>query len=153
MKYKTPVPTRTKTRARLDVALYSLYYKLHDGKPRAIAATRYLRSVGLGTELLEDLRQLGRVTSTGKGRGQRHAWTGAPPDPILGDQVENLRELRAAKKAARRQAETEAPAPCPTAAALVQEARLLDLLTADELLDHRNLIDRLLRDKTQPRLF
>lgn len=156
MKYKTPTPTRTLTRARLDAAVYALYLKLHDGKARPMAATKFIRQAGLGTELLEDLRQLGRLTSTGTGRGQKHAWTGAPPTAELVDQVEHLRELRAHAKAERlrqrqdkQQTKTETVAADPLATALP----LCHDLTTDELLDVRSLVDKLLKLKNQPRLF
>lgn len=154
MKYKTPTPTRTLTRARLDHAVYALYLKLHDGKARPMAATKFIRQAGLGTELLEDLRQLGRLTSTGTGRGQKHAWTGAPPTAELVDQVEHLRELRAHVKAERKRQRQEKQVvaslpivvenPAPTS---------LEEMTTDQLLDVRNKVDQQLKLKNQPRLF
>ena len=176
MRPKTPREKRTLTRARLDAAVYSLYLQFYDGKPRAVAVTKFLKNQAkLGTELLTDLRTLGRLTTTGTGRGSKHAWTGAPPTAELLDAVEDLRELRAARKAERTAARQAAKRSLQQAREILQPKaapaapdsdapddgwRRLDYALSltdnvDLLLDFRNRVDRRLRQvrPTPPTLF
>lgn len=154
---KTKNPARTLTRARYDVAVYSTYLWLHDGKARQNATARF-RALHVDPNLLHDLRRLGAITSEGQRVGQKHRWTGAPPTPQLIDRLEQLREERSAEKAEKRSRKLRADAAAAVAAALplVVEptpAPTLDDLTTDQLLDFRNTCDKLLKLKSQTRLF
>lgn len=167
MKYKTHLESRTLTRARLDAAVYALYLRLHDGEPRLLPAVKFLRQYKLGVELLDDLRTLGRVTSTGHGRGQRQLWSGAPPTPELVDGIEQLREARAARAAERKRLKEQAyslttkpSTAIPALPADVEKGTWKHLnfalsLTDDLniLLDIRNCVDERLRQLPPPTLF
>lgn len=174
MKYKTPTPTRTLTRARLDAAVYDLYLRFYDKKTTTTGLVKLIKAKGIGAELLDDLRSVGCVESQGYGRGQKHSWTGAPPTEKLIDQIEKCREHRASIKAKtmqesmerkRRLLEIKQAAELAVKIPLVVEED--KQLGKDELLDLRlqaqkeaeaarekmQAIDAKLRKLTQPRLF
>lgn len=156
MKTKNP-KTRTLTRARYDVAVYSTYLWLHDGKARTNATSRF-RALHVDPNLLGDLRRLGAITSEGQRSNQKHRWTGAAPTPQLVDRLEAMREERSSLKNARHAEQRRAAAAAQVAAALPlivepTPAPSLDDLTTDQLLDFRNTCDKLLKFKTQTRLF
>lgn len=175
MKYKTPTPSRTLTRARLDAAVYALYLKLHNGKPSAIAAKKFISGYSISPSILADMKALGIITSISWGRGAKHAWTGAPPTHDLIDRLEQLREARnsrqqeraAAKRVAARSLQEareilkhKAPTAAPDAetpsdgwSRIEYALSLTD--NVDLLLDFRNRVDRRLRQvrPTPPTLF
>jgi hypothetical protein len=164
MKYpKTKHPHRTKTRAAIDRCVFDVYYELVDRDH--VALSEIMERHRLGWHIVKDLRELGYVVSTGRGRGQTHSWVGAPPTVDTGDAIEKLRakrqrDLRKRQEERARQTEERLRAlvrPCPTpeqltpTAALTSEQRQRAI---DRLLEERSKIDAQLSDLSgQTRLF
>lgn len=130
-KHKRP----TKTRAAIDRFLYDLYYQLYDGPRRKV--TEILKRHRLHYAIIEDLRKLGAIESTGTGKGQRHRWVGPYPSIELGDKIELLREERRLERIQREKQDQQD-----------------ESTQVDQLLDLRNQIDRVLQQLGgQSRLF
>lgn len=153
---KTKHPHRTKTRAAIDRCVFDIYYELVDRDH--VVLSEIMDRHKLGWPIVKDLRELGYIVSTGKGRGQTHCWTGAPPTDLTGDQIEKLRarrqrDLRKRQLERQRQDKQETKAETTPPPAVKLPENPFEEYSTDQLLDFRSLVDKAIKIKNQPRLF